>query len=786
MPGKVIEKNGPVGGKETWGKAPNTTLDIGIVNVESNGVLTIAKGTEVWVREDITVEGGTLVIEEGVKFYFMPRGGYQSGFPGAGLSVDKGTIKANGLETARIWFTSWRTKPMNGDWGGIGLMNVNSESYFNHVIVEYGSIGIEQTRNDGKNTEGADIRSSIVRWSNIEGIYAENSSFAVEKCLLYQNGGHEIALEKHNKEVKIEKNVFHSGMGAINIDTSGAIVKGNWFCNYNFPAMPAFITASWKSDKSKKPDKKYPIKVVGNKYYCTEGGAGWPLIANADDHPAKIIEGVNTKLGMANNNECLVAANNTAVKNVEEKGRVLGYSPGSIEDKYPYVYDRSDKTRCWVERLHGFAWGLAWGKGNLWFLGGNGLNRLDPITNTVKTALKSEGHPDIINISPQALTFDSTKNCFWVIDDATTNVFRLYVEFKKNLDVKSYSLTEYNLPKNAIPFGIACDGKYLYLGGYGGNVLLQCHIPAGKQNNLVIFDEIQLQYKNGKPLYTAGAFCWCGDGFWSKTRDVKSIEQIKIFERLIYHPVNNLKTIKKIGEDVYSMYPVAVDTIGITWGGGYLWTMQKACETRHEDGHVFKIKKGLCLPPTSKKLRYGPPLLRKLIPSQPVLNTQVITRGRALGSVEVLHQGETPDIASAPGGSPVALGTAFAASDRLEELSSAASRSVAGLAQGHPAIELRASGAIDGMEELPAVGGKNLGSEAPPTGGQPVVEIMAHGTAESLEDHASSSEQGIASPATGPAVELTASGATDSLAEVSEAVNQESSGVGALVSAHPL
>ncbi|MFW9896444.1 MAG: hypothetical protein ACFFD7_11615, partial [Candidatus Thorarchaeota archaeon] len=138
-------------------------------------------------------ENITLTILPGTQIFCKPNRDYKN-TDTVGISINKGTIIANGTPERQIWFTVDDENPINGDWAGIELYYSNN-SIFNYVIVEYGVMGIAQFYSK------VNISHSIVRWINLEGIYMEHSSPLIEYNLLYQNGYHEISLEQFNYDV---------------------------------------------------------------------------------------------------------------------------------------------------------------------------------------------------------------------------------------------------------------------------------------------------------------------------------------------------------------------------------------------------------------------------------------------------------------------------------------------------------------------------------------------------------------------------------------------------------
>ena len=96
------------------------------------------------VENDVIVPDGIeLTILPGTHIEFKHYRGYKGPMGPVGLTVNGGTVKAIGRADAPILFTSDAEEPINGDWGGISIMN-SDDSEFKYVIVEFSIIGIEQ------------------------------------------------------------------------------------------------------------------------------------------------------------------------------------------------------------------------------------------------------------------------------------------------------------------------------------------------------------------------------------------------------------------------------------------------------------------------------------------------------------------------------------------------------------------------------------------------------------------------------------------------------------------
>ena len=742
----------------------DTILDIGILVVRKTGKLTIAAGTEVWVKEGITVEeGGTLIIEDGVKFYFEPRGDYKSLNKGAFLGVNKGTIKATGKKKNRIWFTSHRNKPINGDWPGIRWDSSSSDSRLDFVIIEYADLGIEMQYFTGKpNLDIATIDNSIVRWCNSEGIYAEKSSFSVKNCLLYGNGYHEIAIEHENKDVIIDNNVFHSGWTPINVDSSGATITNNGFYNYDFTDVSA-VTVSNKKDP-------ITVTVEDNLYWSNQKGTFHSFVGKlGGGGTIKYVVNNNNPINVASIEECQKKLADKGVK--DKTGIKLGYLPGTKEDQYPYIYDQCDQTRHWQQygwKL-GMPWGLTWAYGYLW-VPAEGISRYDPYSDQVKKVNIPPEFKAIKDLPIQALTVNEKDFSFWIIEDEkeNTTIHRIGVieDFGKKLWMESWH--KCTMPAGADRAGIACDGDHLYLQKKDvGNVLLRYDIPI--KSFLGIGDiektyltkqftptEITLKDDKDGPLNLAGPFCWDGDGFWMVVDKPKSLARIKVTGTFQQFPFPGYW--ECIGKPVYSMYRVAFNVMGMAWEpwkqgapgmpSGVLWTAQRACENR--PGHIFKIFPWPCLE------KWPVASLDAPITTAISKAAAEIVKPGVMDRLEVLQFAARQS--SVREQAAVVL-TAPGAAGRHEELTSETDRDVKGPSGGQPAVEISNSGASDRLLKLrPGVSG-NIARSAER---QPAFELQASTNDTDLLVELTPESQRVVDSSQGqPGVELTAPQDTD-------------------------
>jgi len=218
---------------------PLVTREMGALPSTKGGPLTQDEtwSGEILVTDTVIVpEGVTLTIEPGTMVRFRHYRGYQEGK--VGLIVQGGTIKAIGGPTEQIWFTSDAPDPINGDWGGITLVNTE-DSEFDYVIVEYAEIGIEQF------ASGADVSNSIIRWNNSEGLYAELSSAVFQNNTIYANAYHAIALENYNEDIRIIGNlILGDGHQSVHLEASQALIEGNYFKNFDVSAGMSRSTSS--------------------------------------------------------------------------------------------------------------------------------------------------------------------------------------------------------------------------------------------------------------------------------------------------------------------------------------------------------------------------------------------------------------------------------------------------------------------------------------------------------------------------------------------------------------
>ncbi|MFX1325101.1 MAG: right-handed parallel beta-helix repeat-containing protein, partial [Promethearchaeota archaeon] len=288
---------------------------------------------EILVTSSITVyDGITLTITPGTIIKFQHYRGYKN--PQIRSLEVYGIINAQGNATDPIWFTSDGEPPINGDWGGITLID-SENSVFNYTIVEYAILGIGLFNSD------AVIANSIVRWVNTEGYYAEYSEPLFVNNTLYGCGYHEIALEQFNNAT-IKNSIFRNGTEAIHTENTNVTIQGNFFANYSGETMSF--------------DALSNAIVKENKF---DGSLAYPYIRVSE----------NSNLTMIGNDNSSGTVPIPVFDYQDVQNYVLGYLPGDPIDQYLYVFDTVDETRRVVKKIGAgmsFGWAITYAMGYLW------------------------------------------------------------------------------------------------------------------------------------------------------------------------------------------------------------------------------------------------------------------------------------------------------------------------------------------------------------------------------------------------------------------------------------
>ena len=505
-----------------------------VSNTEVGGILLKDQrwSGEMLVKEQVIIPLGiTLTIEPGTKVKFKNYRGYKEPGEKVGIDIIKGTLIAKGTPDNQIWFTSDAQDPINGDWLGIYISN-SKNSVFDHVIVEFGEMGIMQF------DSSVPVTNSIVRYANAEGLYAERSSPIFINNTLYKNGYHEIALEQYNKNVIIKNNIFRDGYVAIHHEKSSSIIEGNYFKNYpNFA-----ISAGMDSD----------IIVKKNKF---ENIKGEPLNIYASK---ATIEGNDF-----GNDTVKVEIPPFDYKDINN--HPLDYIPGDEKDKYMYIYP-DDETRRTVKKLGKdlyFGWSLLYTKNYLWrfSLGageiGKGLDfiKIDPETGNYMKF----GTNEIMN--PRGLTYDG--EYFYVNDFSLLKIFK----FKLKENAKQGDFIEvvdsFDIPEKEMggTMALTSDGDFLYHKSRDGSKLYK----LDKKGNLVG----EIKFDNPTAMQ---CLVFTGDYFWTCGGCKKGLCKFA-------------KDGKLIGE----IYPPAKDTWAMAWDGKYLWGLERTSEMWN-DPKIYQIE----------------------------------------------------------------------------------------------------------------------------------------------------------------------------------------------------
>ncbi len=496
------------------------------------------QGDETWsgkvlVNESVIVPPGvTLTIAPGTEIRFRHYRGYKE--DKVGLLVEGGTVKAIGTPDRQIWFTSDADDPINGDWGGISLVN-STDSRFDYVIVEYAEIGIEQFHSQ------ADVSNSIIRWNNSEGLYAESSRATFTQNTIYGNAYHAIALENFNRQIDITRNlIIGDGHQTIHLERSKALIEGNYFKHFVATGERAISLMAGSHAVVRK-----------NKFDLHSDREAFAI------DPDCTLQAEDNDFGDGH-----ISPPKFDYRDVKKSE--LGYLPGDPQDRYLYVFDARDETREVVARYGkglGLGWSLAYADGGVWrFAGGNVLTKLVPGQDV--DYANEYAVPD--QIGARGLAYDG--EYFWAHDHLNCRIVKFKLGDKGGYkDVGSGKAIEivatFDAPEKELGggTGIATDGQYLYIPSTAEPDKLYKLDKEGK-----IVGEIRFEGPIGP------AIAWDGEHFWSGAGNV-------IFEW------------SKDGRRIGMIYGPAVETWDLTWGDGYLWTINRTCENWN-DAKVFQIK----------------------------------------------------------------------------------------------------------------------------------------------------------------------------------------------------
>ncbi|MBI3034015.1 right-handed parallel beta-helix repeat-containing protein [Candidatus Woesearchaeota archaeon] len=473
-------------------------------------------------------KGVTLTIQPGTIVKFHHSRDYKN-FDRAGLDTEGGNIKAIGTPEKMIWFTSDAPDPANGDWMTI-TADHSPGSRFDHVIVEYGELGIQQF------DSSVPITNSIIRWINSEGLYQERSTPIVINNTLYGNGYHEMALEQYNKNALIKNNLFRDGNVAIHHEKSTSIIEGNYFKNY-----PTYVISAGMQSGISVRDNLF--ENITNQ--------------NPEEQPTFVYDGSTGDI--ANNTVVYDNARMPHFDYEDQQNFKLGYIPGHEDDKYPYVYADTDNTRRVIKKIGkdlSFGWTLTYANGSLWrFSIGGGLvgKELDFIRINPETGAFERFANDEI-ISARGLAWDG--EYFYVNDGSLKEIFKFTLDGNAIKIVEKFDIPDKDQGGTN---GLASDGKFLYLiSRYG--------------------DKIWKLDKHGKivgdiKFNTQGASIGYADGYFWVYQGCKK----------------GLCKISKDGTLVGEIYPAAKDPWGLAWDGKYLWALYRTSENL-EDPKLYQME----------------------------------------------------------------------------------------------------------------------------------------------------------------------------------------------------
>ena len=238
------------------------------------------------------------------------------------------------------------------------------------------------------------------------------------------------------------------------------------------------------------------------------------------------------------------------IKNFE-----LDYIPGDPEDRFPYIYDKEDKTRKVLKKIGkdlSFGWALEYVDGYLYkfTLGDVQFVKLNPTTGDYEIL----ENKDIMN--PRGLTHDG--EFFYVNDFSLLKIFKFKLENDK---VKIYDSFDIPEKEKGGVMGLTTDGDYLYLASRDLKKLYK----LSKEG--VLIDEIYSDNGQfGRPIVWTGEFFWAG-----------------------YGNCKGLCKYTKDGKLVGEIYLPARDTWAMAWDGNYLWTIQRTSELWN-DPKIYQIE----------------------------------------------------------------------------------------------------------------------------------------------------------------------------------------------------
>jgi hypothetical protein len=356
--------------------------------------------------------------------------------------IVKGGIVAEGTAEAPIYFTSDAEIPQNGDWSMLRVINPTGPVRFSHAIFEFAQQGLNIW--SGQNVE---IRNSVFRWNNWEGIYFESSSTAeMDGCNLVENGYNGLAAEQFNSIDMQNCEVWRNGTSGIHVDASEVEIRESLVHDNGAHGLSVDDNGTLRA---------YGVASYDNSAFGLGQGQGANLVtvSNFVSHGngAGDIQGSYSVL-----NTGYHAPSSVDLGFQPDMTHALGYIPSDpLLDRYMYVYP-DDETRQIVRKIGaglGLTWSVTWDGTYLWTATVNGkIYRLDPVTGAVLQQFDAPGS------QPWGMTWDGTH--LWVVDFAEKRISE--IDPATGIELNSYPTPD---PAGGCK-GVTWDGTYLNVMGW--------------------------------------------------------------------------------------------------------------------------------------------------------------------------------------------------------------------------------------------------------------------------------------------------------------------------------
>jgi hypothetical protein len=427
------------------------------------------------------------------------------------------------------------------DWSMLRLRSSTGQSRFDYCVFEFAQQGLNVWE------ASPDIRHSVFRWNNWEGVYFESyCQPAFDYCQIYENGYNGLAAEQSNTIMMDHCEIWRNGTHGVHIDNSTSEVRRSRIHENRASGLSL--------------DNNATLRALGDAIY-SNGDCG-----------ITVAEGSNTvQVGNVN-----IYDNPTAIRGTysviatpyypptsidigfaADGSHALGYIPGDETlDRYMYVYP-DDETRRIVSKIGaglGLTWSLAWDGQSIWTctLWGH-VYRLDAQTGAVLHDFPLAGSPTWgTPTQPWGMTIDD-EGYIWLVDFAERKLFKV----DPNTHAIIYSIDTPN-PAAGGCKGLAWDGQYLNVMGWVTPVIYQLR----KTGQLV--RTVNLDSGGG------GGLAWDGQHFW-----VPGGGRI-----LKYDPQ---------GRALGWIYAASEGTWDMTWDGTHLWAAQRTNEN-WPDAKIFRLE----------------------------------------------------------------------------------------------------------------------------------------------------------------------------------------------------